>query len=84
MIPFQSEMTTHILSADGCDDLPVIKLEREGRAPILASVWVPSEKEKSLIAQDYPIYLLIFGDTHPPVFISSDKEALAAAYAEAL
>lgn len=55
---------THLLTAPGCVDLPATFSEG-----VWYTYWLPSERERMLIAAGAPIRLCILSNFHPPVAI---------------
>lgn len=52
-----------------CDSL-YIRHVRIGTHDCIESAWVPTEEERTLIAQGRPIILTVWGKVHPPVSIN--------------
>lgn len=51
-------------------------------APVIESVWEPTDEERAAIADGSNLYLLVWGDGHPPVAIGVTDVPLGKAPAE--
>lgn len=52
------------------NDLPLCATEDEEGYSILVSTWLPTDEEREKIVQGYPIELVVWGMSHPPVSIA--------------
>lgn len=59
-----------MLSAEGCDDLPVCASEMHG-LPVMVSCWEPSEEDIQLILKNKRVFLWVWGSSHPPVAVTA-------------
>ncbi|MBO0947534.1 hypothetical protein [Fibrella forsythiae] len=55
------------LTAEGCGDLPVCRTKDTAGTPLLISRYKLSEAEMDEIQRTGCIYLIIYGEGHPPV-----------------
>lgn len=71
--------TDHVFRLpDGTEDndLFVYRVEDDSGHSIIASVWVPTDKEREAIANGENIRLLVWGTGHPPVAMDLTDEQL--------
>lgn len=73
MNPSKTPSTNAIFVAEGCDDLPVTKVLLDGN-PTLMSFWTPTDAERIAIAGGADVVLMILGDAHPPVILTTSNE----------
>lgn len=52
-----------------CEALPILDVDANG-VPAMVSAWYPTPDEAKRIAAGEPVYLWIFGRSHPPVSLS--------------
>jgi hypothetical protein len=53
-----------------CAHLAIRDMPVNGATPAMHSVWEPTSEEAARLAQGAPVYLIVVGDSHPPVALS--------------
>jgi len=72
--PIKTSTTNHILmsSIPEVDDLPVTRFKLENGTPAVQSCWKLSQEEIEEVAKNGKIYFSIYGNTHPPICLSTE------------
>lgn len=74
MIPVKTDTTNCILKGPTPDvmDLPVTRYETEKGIPAVESCWQLSEEEIREVIRSGKIYFSAWGQTHPPICLSTE------------
>ena len=51
------------------EDVADLRVVRDVDAGTITSAWLPTPAEVAAIQRGEPVYLTIFGDGHPPVYV---------------
>lgn len=65
----KSNTVLHLASGTEDNDLWAERCNDVDGDPCIRSVWQPSDGERKLIAEGAQVYLIVWGDMHPPVAI---------------
>jgi len=73
MIPVKTETTNCILKGTAPDvmDLPVTRFQFDNGVPAVQSCWELSPGELEVIRKTGKMYFSIYGNTHPPICLST-------------
>ncbi|MEX0083547.1 hypothetical protein AB2T90_14040 [Clostridium butyricum] len=75
MKPVKTKNTNCTLKGNNDDviDLPVTRFEYDDGTPAVESCWELSQEELKEIKKTGRLYFRCFGNTHPPILLSSDS-----------
>lgn len=58
---------------ENCQPLAICDIDIEGNN-VMLSAWLPTPEEVALMQAGQPVYLYIWGTSHPPVFVSVKRD----------
>ena len=73
MIPRPFPQQTIVLESPDSSDVQPLPIHWDRATGVAISCWVPTEEERAQIAAGEPVWLGIFGEAHPPVFLTVDS-----------